>query len=188
MNEAQNPLVDIFEDRCHPSVVASGPFKFAAPHWREDGTCSHCGGIKPSIALKAIVEGAQVVPTDKSYKIYVDIPNANPDELRVVSVISHDPDDPENWKPADPVLLKRDGWGAERAKWMQLVPRGPVKQTKCYLNHFSESQALEFVKLVETGKMKMGYPGHFYRPLALGRYKPAIEKLLAELKPKPAEQ
>jgi len=38
------------------------------------------------------------------------------------------------------------------------------------------------VRLHEAGKIKLGYPGHFYRPLAFGRYKDAINQLLAELK------
>ena len=189
MSEAQNPLEDIFEDRCHPSVVASGPFKFDPPHWREDGTCSHCGGCKPSIILEAVRNGAEVEPTDKSYKIYVEIPDPNEGQVRVVSTMNFTPEDYDpaerGYVKADPAKLKESGWHSEGVEWMQLAPRGPLMRVKCYLNHFGESQALEFVRLIESGKMKISYPGHFYRPLAFARYKESIQKLLVELKLKP---
>ena len=66
---------DIFWGRCAVKTaeeIKASPFVYdhemAQPHWREDNTCSHCGGMRPSIALKAIREGAEVVPTDKNYK------------------------------------------------------------------------------------------------------------------------
>jgi hypothetical protein len=127
-------LEDVFWGRCAPASM-SPVFNYdREPKWRDDGTCSHCGGMRPSIALKAIREGAEVEPTDKNYKIY----------LRGIN-----------------------------------VPGCPAG--KCYLNHFSESQAVEFVVLNETGKMKLAYPGRFYSGLCFGIYKDAIEKALKEL-------
>lgn len=122
---------DTFWGRCEPEAVTRAPFRFPAPHWRENDTCSHCGGLRPSLALEAIRAGARVVPTDKNYKIYLE--------------------------------------GVPGRDW-----------AKCYLNHFSESQAVEFVLLEKEGKMKLATPGHFYSGLCFGRYREAIEKALAE--------
>ena len=136
---------DIFWGRCaikSAEEIAASPFvynhKLPQPHWEKDGTCSHCGGMRPSIALKAIREGATVVPTDKNYKCYVE--------------------------------------GVS-------LPGCPAN--KCYFNHFSEAQAIEFVVLVETKKMKLASPGHFYSGLCFGRYQEAIQKALKELPPTP---
>jgi hypothetical protein len=96
--------------------------------WRDDDTCSNCGGLKPSIALKKIEEGSKITPTDKSYKMYID------------------------------------------------------HSTKVYFNHFSESQAVKLVELVETGVAKFEFPGHFYTPLMFSEYKDAINKCIDTLK------
>ena len=40
-------------------------------HWREDGTCSYCGSINTDQLFKAIEDGVEIGPTDKSYKIYL---------------------------------------------------------------------------------------------------------------------
>ena len=186
MSTENKPNEDVFEDRCHPDAVASGPFKFKPPVWREDNTCSHCGGMRPSLILAAIKSGAEVCPTDKSYKIYVTMPDPDVGKPKVVSVMNFTPEDynpaERGYVKADPEVLKASGWSGENAHWMMIAATLPTREVKCYLNHFSESQALEFVRLVETKQMKLAYPGRFYRPLAFGRYKDAIERLLAELK------
>ena len=42
-------------------------------HWREDGTCSYCGSVSEEALFNAIEAGAKITPTDKSYKVYVDV-------------------------------------------------------------------------------------------------------------------
>lgn len=113
---------DIFTGRCEGAS------------WRNNGTCDFCGGARPSLALAAIKAGATVVPTDKSYKLYIEGGNL------------------------------------------------PSCGGKLYLNHFSEAQALEFVRLDVTGQMKLGHPGWFYSKLAFGAYKESIQALLLELR------
>ena len=186
---------DIFWGRCAiktPEEIKASPFaydhKLPQPHWEPDNTCSHCGGLRPSLALKAIREGAKVVPCDKNYKCYIDVPEPNVGKLRVVSVTNHTPDgDPaeQGWVKADPKVLKESGWHTKDAKWMRLKPLGPVMTVKCYLNHFSEAQAVEFVVLAETKKMNLATPGRFYSGLCFGCYKEAIELALKSLKPSP---
>jgi len=71
--------------------------------------------------------------------------------------------------------------------YKRYVEGGDVRVPSCggklYLNHFSEAQALEFVRLDVTGQMRVAHPGYFYSKLAFGRYKDSIQALLAELCP-----
>ena len=41
-------------------------------YWRSDGTCSHCGSLSPDQLFKALEDGCEIGPTDKSYKIYIE--------------------------------------------------------------------------------------------------------------------
>lgn len=61
---------------CPRGLGPGGPFAphFAGEaHWREDRTCSYCGSIDPELLFEQIEKGAKIGPTDKSYKIYVDL-------------------------------------------------------------------------------------------------------------------
>jgi hypothetical protein len=46
---------------------------------KRDGhkACSYCGSMLPDELFAAIEAGAEIGPTDKSYKVYVDLPRAN---------------------------------------------------------------------------------------------------------------
>ena len=50
----------------------ASPFKFGEPEWRDNGTCSYCGSMSPTQFFRAIEAGAEIGPTDKNYKVYVD--------------------------------------------------------------------------------------------------------------------
>lgn len=39
--------------------------------WRDDGTCTFCGSLRPGMALERVAAGDVVCPTDKAYKMYV---------------------------------------------------------------------------------------------------------------------
>jgi hypothetical protein len=39
--------------------------------WVDGATCSFCGPLRPDLFIEAIVVGAEICPTDKSYKCYV---------------------------------------------------------------------------------------------------------------------
>jgi hypothetical protein len=43
----------------------------AEDYWRCDRTCSYCGSMHPEDMLSGIALGMKVVPTDKTYKVYV---------------------------------------------------------------------------------------------------------------------
>jgi len=40
--------------------------------WRKDVECSYCGSLKPSRVIAAVRNGAELGPTDKAYKVYVE--------------------------------------------------------------------------------------------------------------------
>ncbi len=46
--------------------------------WRdeEDGTCSYCGSLKPSVFFQALADGAEYHATTKSYKVYLGVSEA----------------------------------------------------------------------------------------------------------------
>lgn len=39
--------------------------------WVNDLTCSFCGSLRPSLFLQYAREGQRVIPTDKTYKVYI---------------------------------------------------------------------------------------------------------------------
>ena len=52
-----------------PSTI----FKYDTPHWGKDKTCSYCGSMSPEFLFEAIELGCEIGPTDKDYKIYVNV-------------------------------------------------------------------------------------------------------------------
>ena len=68
--------IDISKEGCPRNSYAyeNSPFTFLKDHkthWRKDNTCSFCGSLNPDALFKAIEDGATIVPTDKTYKIYI---------------------------------------------------------------------------------------------------------------------
>lgn len=135
-------------------------------HWRDDQTCSYCGSISPDVFFEAISQGCTLGPTDKNYKVYVDLIEPNPQELRVFSAatfdISPERQEKEGWIAADPAILARDGWSTNY-KWMQIAPRGPVKHAKFYFQHLNDEERKRFVELMNARVLTIGAPGYFYR-------------------------
>src|ERR1700740_2575045 len=65
---------------CGRQSITSAPEAF----WEADGTCSYCGSLSPTRLFECIEQGVKITPTDKGYKVYVDVPNINPVD-RVIS-------------------------------------------------------------------------------------------------------
>lgn len=59
--------------RAENGVMPGGPFNVPdADSWHpERNTCSWCGSLNPDEAMRRILAGAEVEPTDKDYKIYL---------------------------------------------------------------------------------------------------------------------
>ena len=76
--------------------------------WRDDRTCSFCGSMHPDDFMVAAATGAELGPTDKNYKVYVD------------------------------------------------------STKKFYFQHLNVEQKHEFIAMLNSQKIKIGEPGHFY--------------------------
>lgn len=87
----------------------------------------------------------------------------NPEALRVVSVSTFPQRPNETWVPADQKVLEENGWGVNGYKWMKLEPRGPIRHAKFYFYHFNETECRRFIDLMNDKKLKIGYPGYFYK-------------------------
>src|SRR3954469_15445044 len=195
MNDAANPSpasipqdaeADCFKDRCAHGT--GGPMKFGPDSDRKnsltgDGTCDFCGGIRPSIALAHIRAGCEVEPTDKGYKFYLLVPDPKAGTPAVFGSCNFKQEGHgwELYTPERAAELGYTPYGTPPVS-IQVSPTPALKTLKCYTNHFSQAQAVEFVTLNESGNMKLGYPGRFYSGLAFGEYKEAITSAVAAIR------
>lgn len=125
--------------------------------YREDGTCSFCGSLNPDQFMSHVEAGTELGPTDKNYKVYIDVPNR--DVGKPVFTQGH-----TNPTPADVERMKADPtWAEVRPRvWERTQPAGPIMHAKFYFQHLTPSQCVRFVELLNAGKVKIGEPGRFY--------------------------
>jgi len=60
---------------CPRRMSEAGPWEYTEglDSWTADNTCSFCGSTNPQLVLEGIKTGkAQLGPTDKNYKVYVE--------------------------------------------------------------------------------------------------------------------
>ncbi len=137
-------------------------------HWRPDGTWSYCGSLSPAKFFEAVEAGCQLGPTDKSYKVYVDLPHPDPKGMRVVSAITFEPDTGAGsggWEKVTDEnrhLLAESGWRGTSYIYIRRCENGPKIQAKFYFQHLSEAERDRFIELHNAGKLNLGFPGHFY--------------------------
>ena len=129
--------------------------------WTGDNTCSYCGSISPDVFFQAIEDGCELGPTDKNYKVYVDLVEPTPDAERVVSSANFRPEGGE-YLAMTPELAARFPEHADSA-FIQIGRRGPVRHEKFYFQHLDEAGRDRFIELYNAGRMKLGEPGHFYQ-------------------------
>lgn len=127
-------------------------------------SCSFCGSLHPDRFMGLVRDGWIVGPTDKNYKAYLDEPYTA-DEVAARK---------QQWLDTNPVAKavrevgERDGKTPEQiaedveAQWAAL-PHNPGRTVaKFYYQHLSDAQRDEFVELVNSGRIRFGYPGHLY--------------------------
>lgn len=144
-----------------------------ADSWRkQDGydTCSFCGSLEPEAFLKAIQDGCQIDPTDKSYKLYVHLPVRNP-ELKVLSSTNRtEAAGYKSWRQLsreERKAVKRSSTYTDRKKWSYTFHTPEEAQLKFYTPHLSDEQGDVFRQLYTEKRINFGYPGRLYRPLAV---------------------
>jgi hypothetical protein len=138
--------------------------------------CTFCGSMEPGDFLEAVKDGAEIGPTDKSYKLYVQQPNPDPDRLHPMSG-SHSAsphstltelrwEDMTEEQAAEARRVFGGGDDGPHYEWIGFGTR-PHIDSKFYTQHLSPEQGREFYELWQTGRVRWGYPGGPYRPLYL---------------------
>jgi hypothetical protein len=148
--------------------------------------CSYCGSMHPDDFMKAAREKVELGPTDKSYKVYVDLPNPTPNAPKIVSGRNFPPTEEEQnllpearkWQRVtrgNIAALRQSGWGSDirdedfdedgnADDWFQMGAEGPKIHAKFYFQHLSVEQRKEFVDLLNGNALNIGVPGYFYSP------------------------
>ncbi len=171
--------VSIPENTCPRRMEGFGPWErktgLDAP--REDGTCSFCGSISADALFAAIEAGCELGPTDKNYKIYVDRaePNCGKPSIRSKAYMGGTWDNKpagEGWIEAtqenvdkckaDGVLFA-DRLEASEGHYFKIGAEGATRHDKFYFQHLSADQQNKFIELLNANRIKIGYPGYFYR-------------------------
>jgi hypothetical protein len=136
-------------------------------------SCSFCGSIHPDDFMTLVIDHGYVVgPTDKNYKVYLAQPVSEAERARqkeewfagaeakhlLQSTREHHPEIDEQM--LDRLLNKH---------WREVVSL--LKQGsdigKFYTVHLSPEQGDQFWSAYTANKIRMGYPGYFYRPIFL---------------------
>lgn len=135
--------------------------------WRVDAegirTCSYCGSLHEEDFMTAALEQCELGPTDKSYKVYVDLKNPDPTLLICKGTSTHPTG---GYKPVEEVpeeILARSHKSYREAKYVLVKPVGQKKFGKFYFQHLSKENQQVFIDLYNTGSYNVGVPGHFYR-------------------------
>lgn len=135
--------------------------------------CSYCGSLPPDDFMDAVRAGAVLGPTDKAYKIYLDVPNPEPDTIRAVGTSNSRTSPGEGWVAVRDMTHEqaaaRDQAGFlvdDRLKFV-LFSTSPVLHCKFYTPHLSPEQSTEFWELAQAGQVAWGYPGYPYAKLYL---------------------
>lgn len=124
--------------------------------------CSYCGSMHPEDLIMAIAEKVELGPTDKSYKVYVHLPNPNAGK-RVVTGSESGPS--YNIVTGLPNRKDLTLWELITNRYSRKV-WGTAPKTlhaKFYFQHFDKDQQGRFINLLNAGAVNVGYPGHFYR-------------------------
>lgn len=112
-------------------------------------TCSYCGSLSEDELFHAIDTGVKLGPTDKTYKVYLDIPNPEPEKLFNVGGRSGIPVKVDGvWTYPNREIF----WGT-RSKF----------HAKFYFQHLSDEGWQRFTQIYNMRLMNIGYPGFFYQ-------------------------
>lgn len=161
----------------------------------------HCpwdGSMHPDEFMAYLEKpGTRLTPTDKNYKVYIDVESGEPEQMRRVSSTTRKtrPGDENGmeygrqwmtWEEAVELhpelreeyeqhlrhvasLAPSHRWHTETT-WIQVDTRGDRRESKFYFEHLSDVQKQRFVELLNEGKLNLREPGYFYaRPFFIAR-------------------
>jgi len=124
-------------------------------------SCSYCGSLSPAEFFAAIDAGADVTPTDKNYKAYVELANPLAGQTVVVARESGSAYDGDG-KPNRPDLTHAEKLAGYYDRPI-MGTAAPTKTAKFYFQHLSEAERERFIELLNAKKIKLAFPGYFYR-------------------------
>ena len=148
---------------CPRAAEGFGSLREMPAFWDAEGTCSYCGSISPEKFFEAVKAGAKLGPTDKNYKVYIDLPNPNAGEPTIYSSSNCDEPPGPGYVEATPEICAQYGWRNWGAKWVKPEPALPTLHEKFYFQHFSQEQRKQFVEMMNAKSLNLDYPGYFYR-------------------------
>lgn len=126
--------------------------------------CSYCGSLSGVEFLAAVEAGVEVGPTDKSYKLYMDLPRNS--TAPVVLSSTNRLDDPSYTRYEDLTVAQRKAVTmTEPEQWAYSFHVPATTHEKFYTHHFSEEQGWAFWDLHIAGSVNWGYPGYPYTRL-----------------------
>lgn len=130
---------------------------------RRDGhrACSYCGSLSPAEFFAAVDAGAEIGPTDKSYKAYVALPNPQAGQTIEIGSTSGPAYDAAG-QPSLPDLTFMEKMSG-RYRRPRMGTAGATVSAKFYFQHLSTEEQQRFIELVNAHTMKIGMPGYFYR-------------------------
>jgi hypothetical protein len=143
-------------------------------HVREDGTCSYCGSMTEERFFACVEAGNKLGPTDKSYKVYVEV--ANPEAGRLIAMGRANHYAGGRWQELTPELQELHGIDPSdpgKKEWVLIGASPATKDEKFYFQHLSEAGKRRFIDLLNAGKVTFGYPGRFYVPPFFTQFTPA---------------
>lgn len=142
-------------------------------------TCSWDGSLHPDVFMDLCESGEAILtPTDKNYKVYIEVDiEDGADQLRIVSRADFNPGaspvygEYQQIKDVDLSNVDTGGWMTlDPESWIQLAPVGNRRHSKFYFEHLSDAQKLRFIELLNEKKLRLEYPGYFYRLPFFVRY------------------
>jgi len=139
-------------------------------HWRDDSTCSYCGSLHPDKLFEAIANGKKLIPTDKTYKIYVmrDDPNVGQQRIVACASGSSHPGGAGDWVQVTDEnrdSLPLEEFHKEFTKnggWVMLGDTPAEKMEKFYFSHLSGAEKQKFVDLYNTNKLRLDGPFYIW--------------------------
>lgn len=167
--DATDPPAERRRQTCPRRMTDWGPWdrREGLDWWEErrnGASCSFCGSLHPDVFMDRLREGWVLVPTDKTYKAYIGRPASAEDRERARQVWLAGFTDAEVAQ-----LAHNSGKTVEEAR-ADLVEHHERHatvdvvgdQTKFYYPHLDQQQRVEFVELVNTRRLTIGYPGYLY--------------------------
>lgn len=126
--------------------------------------CSYCGSMHPDAFFKAISDKCELGPTDKDYKVYVEVPDPRVGEPWIYSVANFKFNERsvlvtgENINQYNKITDFQELLG----KWVEVGLRPAKLSKKFYFYHLSEEEQLKFIDLLNRKEVNIGIPGYFY--------------------------